>query len=140
MTKTKHLSSTRLLRRAAAVILISGAVALAAYAQSSNSKATPKTKKFVATKEIIFDQATKTLRKPTAAETDAMIAEISAVTNRTTDGLTARTLSNGTKQINLQGRYGSVLLGRANADGTTETRCVTSMAEAAEFLGLAEVE
>jgi hypothetical protein len=138
MTKSKHLSSTRLLRRVAAVMLLLSALAIVGHTQSSGSNG--KSKKYTATKEIIFDQATKTLRKPTVAETDAMIAQISAVTNRTTDGLTARTLSNGTKQINLQGRYGAVLLGRANADGTTETRCVTSMAEAAEFLGLAEVE
>jgi hypothetical protein len=140
MTKPNRISRRSLVRRIATLVLVSGALALAAYAQSSNSNASPKAKKFVATKEIIFDQATKTLRKPTAAETDAMIAQISAITNRTTDGLTARTLANGTKQINLQGRYGAVLLGRANADGTTETRCVTSMAEAADFLGLAEVQ
>jgi hypothetical protein len=31
------------------------------------------------------------------------------------------------------------VLGRANADGTTEVRCVFTMEEAAEFLGLQEV-
>src|SRR4051812_41174462 len=135
-----NLIPARLLRRAAGVVLLLSAVAIVAFAQSGNSNTNSKSKKYVATKEIIFDAATNSLRKPTDSETDAMIAQISAVTNRTTDGLTARTLSNGTKQINLQGRYGAVLLGRANADGSTETRCVTSMAEAAEFLGLAEVQ
>jgi hypothetical protein len=31
------------------------------------------------------------------------------------------------------------VLGRAKSDGTTEVRCVFSMEEAAEFLGLEEV-
>jgi hypothetical protein len=141
MTKQKHLSPTRVLRRVAAVMLLLGAVAIVAVAQSPNSNTnSSKTKKYVATKEIVFDQATKTLRKPSAAETDAMVAQISKITDRSTDGLTGRMLANGTKQVHLQGRFGGIALGRANADGTTEVRCVTSMAEAVEFLGLAEVQ
>ena len=140
MTNRHRFSPARLLRRAAAVALLISAVAIAAYAQSNGGNNNGKSKNYVATKEIIFDQATQTLRKPTAEETSAMVAQISALTNRTTDGLTAQTRADGTKQITLQGRFGGVVLGRANADGTTEVRCVTSMAEAVEFLGLAEAQ
>ena len=38
--------------------------------------------------------------------------------------------------MDLKGRFGGVVLGRANADGTTEVRCVFTMEEAEEFLGL----
>src|SRR4051812_28701759 len=141
MTNQYRFSPARLLRRAAAVTLLICAMAHAAYAQSSGgNNNNGQSKKYVATKEIIFDQATKTLRKPTSAETDAMVATITAVTDRSTNGLTGRILADGTKQVNLQGRFGGVVLGRANADGTVETRCVTSMADAIEFLGLAEAQ
>lgn len=97
------------------------------------------TKHYVATKETIFDQATNSLRKPTTEETSAMVAQISSLTNRSSEGLTARTLPNGTKQVTLEGRFGGVVLGRARADGTTEVRCVTTLEEAIDFLGLQEV-
>jgi len=136
MTKPIHLSSARLLRRIAAVIILLSAVAIPAYAQSSSSNG----KKYVATKEIIFDQATKTLRKPTQPETDAMVAQISTLANRSTDGLTVTTAANGMKTMDLQDRFQGVLVGRANADGTTEVRCVMTLEEAVDFLGLQEVQ
>lgn len=95
-----------------------------------------KQKKYVATKEIIFDKATKSLRKPTAEETDALVSQLSVLTNRSTEGLTVKQAQNGMKSMNLQGRFSGVVLGRANADGTTEVRCVTTMSEAVDFLGL----
>jgi hypothetical protein len=96
-------------------------------------------KKYVATKEIIFDKATQRLRKPTDAETQALINTLSTLANRSTDGLQVKTLPNGTKQVNLQGRFNEVVIGRANPDGTVETRCVQSVEEAAAFFGLEEV-
>jgi hypothetical protein len=136
MSIKNHLPFTRTLARAAAIVLLTG-VATAAFAQSSNSG---NGKKYVATKEIIFDQATQKLRKPNAEETQAMVAQISILTNRSTDGLTATTLANGTKKMDLQGGFNGVLVGRANADGTTEIRCVMTLEEAVAFLGLEEAQ
>jgi len=96
-------------------------------------------KKYVATEEIILDKASGKLRKPTAEETQVMVDQVSALTNRSSDGLTIDTHPNGMKTVNLEGRFNGVVLGRANADGTTEVRCVFTMEEAAEFLGLEEV-
>ena len=96
-------------------------------------------KKYVATREIIFDQASGKLRKPTDEETQAMVAQVSKLTNRSSEGLTIETDASGKKLVNLEGRFNGVVLGRANADGTTEVRCVFTMEEAAEFLGLEEV-
>lgn len=95
-------------------------------------------KKYVATKEIIRDQTSGRLRKPTNEETDEMVDQLKTLTNRSSEGLTATTHPNGMTSVNLEGRFGGVVLGRANADGTTEVRCVFTMEEAAEFLGLEE--
>jgi hypothetical protein len=128
----------------AAIVAVAG-ITTVVLSQDKGSvrKKTPQTapataKNYVATKEIIFDQASRSLRKPTTEETEALVTQISSLTNRSTDGLTAKQLPNGAKQINLQGRFGGVVLGRARADGSTEIRCVTSMAEAIDFLGLEE--
>ena len=117
------------------------ALAVAISAQTAWSQS-PKSngKKYVATKPIVLDQATKQVRMPTDSEVQAMVASISSLTNRSTEGLQAKTLANGTKQLNLQGRFQEVVISRANADGTMETRCVESMEEAAAFLGLEEAQ
>jgi hypothetical protein len=136
MNRKTYRPILRSLVRAGMIVLLTGVASLAS-AQSSNSA---KEKKFVATKEIIFDKAAQKLRKPTAEETQAMVAQISTLTNRSSEGLTGRTLANGTKQVNLQGRFSGVVIGRANPDGTMEIRCVTTLDEAVSFLGLEEVK
>ena len=67
-----------------------------------------------------------------------MVAQISALANRSTDGLATKSSANGTQMMDLQGRMGSVVLGRATADGGTEVRCVFTLEEATDFLGLEE--
>jgi len=103
-----------------------------------NYNAAPRAgKKYVATRAIIFDKAAGTLRLPTAAETQALADQISTLTNRSSESLTVSRSANGYK-MSLEGRFGTVVLGRALADGTTEVRCVSTLDEAVEFLGLEE--
>jgi hypothetical protein len=116
------------------VVLAIAVVATIALPRKS-SQAAPK--KYKATKEIILDKDTATLRKPTQEETDAMVAQISSLTNRSTDDLSTTNAASGQK-MDLQGRLGSVVLGRATADGGTEMRCVFTLEEATDFLGLEE--
>lgn len=116
-------------------ILIAATVGTIALSRTSTQA---QKKKYVATKEIIHDQASGGLRKPTAEETEAMVDQLKTLTNRSTEGLTTTQQPNGTVSMDLQGRFGGVVLGRANADGTTEVRCVFTMEEAAAFLGLEE--
>ena len=120
----------------ATAALLAGAagVALAQPASSSPGKG----KKYVATKEIVFDAATGKLRKPTVEETQALVSQISTLTNRSAEGLTVKQHQNGMKSMNLAGRFGGVILGRANEDGTVEIRCVMTLEEAVGFLGLEE--
>ena len=134
-------ASSRSPKRIAIAAILSGlvlAVALGVMGVTPKSS-TAQGKKYKATKEIILDQSTGALRKPTESETDAMVAHISQLTNRSTEGLTEQDAGLGSKMIDLQGRFSGVVLSRANADGTTEVRCVFTMEEAANFLGL-EVE
>lgn len=118
--------------------VILGTALLATIAIPRNSsQASPK--KYKATKAIVYDKESGTVRLPTPAETDSMVAQISSLTNRSSEGLAVTRAANGMKMIDAQGRFNGVVLGRANSDGTTEVRCVFTIAEAAEFLGL-EVE
>ena len=95
-------------------------------------------KKFVATREIVRDKVTGQLRKPTAEETEAMVDQLKTLTNRSSEGLTSTQHPNGMVSMSLEGRFGGVVLGRDTADGGTEVRCVFTMEEAADFLGLEE--
>lgn len=128
----------------AAMVVGVGSLAFSQPAQQKtppvrNYDAAPKSaKKYVATKEIIFDKASGKLRLPTTEETQALADEISTLTNRSAETLTVSQSSSGARMMSLEGRFGGVVLGRALADGTTEVRCVTTMEEAVEFLGLVE--
>ena len=126
----------RMTRLLAAIVMLVATTSLA-FSQSAPAPAR-KGKKYIATKEIVLDAATGKLRKPTVEETQALVDQISALTNRSTEGLTAIRHQNGMKSMSLQGRFSGVILGRANEDGTTEVRCVMTLEEAIDFLGLEE--
>ena len=96
-------------------------------------------KRYIATREVTVDQTTGQRRKPTDEEIEALVAQVSALTNRSSEGLTVNKRPDGTQMVDLQDRFNNLALARANEDGTTSVRCVTSMEEAAEFLGLQEV-
>jgi hypothetical protein len=124
-------------RKRIGLILAAIAVALAIGTIVLSRPSTQAQKKsYVATREIILDKTTGKLRKPTAQETFEMVSQLQSLTNRSTDDLVQVQHPNGTVSMDLKGRFGGVVLGRANADGTTEVRCVFTMEEAEEFLGL----
>jgi hypothetical protein len=135
--KKSRFTSTRIIALLAMLILPIG-IGTAVFSQSEQDSK-PRGKKYVATKEIIFDEASGKLRKPTAEETQAMVDHVNTLTNRSSEGRTVNTHPNGMKSMNVEGGFSGVVLGRAKSDGTTEVRCVFSMEEAAEFLGLEEV-
>jgi hypothetical protein len=94
-------------------------------------------KKYVATRDITVDKQTGQLRRPTAEETEALVAQLTAMTNQSAEGLQQTSGTNGVF-VDLQDRFQSTVLARPNPDGTSEMRCVTTFEEAAEFLGLVE--
>lgn len=120
------------------VIAVVVTIALPRNPSQAKQSSQGKQKKFKATKEIVLDQATGTLRKPTSEETELMVEQISSLTNHSTEDLSVQQAANGGEMMDLEGRFGGVVLGRGKADGTTEIRCVFTMEEAVSFLGLEE--
>ena len=133
--KNSRRSVTNRTRIGLVVTAILMALAIGTIALSRTSTQAQK-KSYVATREIILDKATGKLRKPTAQEIDETVAQLKTLTNRSTEDLTQVQHANGMVSMDLKGRFNGVVLGRANADGTTEVRCVFTMEEAEDFLGL----
>ena len=95
-------------------------------------------KKYTATRAIVMDSQSGELRMPTVQETQELVDSLIVLMNRSTEGLQMTTLPNGAHAVNLENRFQSVMLARPNPDGTSETRCVATFEEAADFLGLVE--
>jgi hypothetical protein len=71
---------------------------------------------------------------PTPAETAQFLAEVAKLVHRSSEGLKVRQLTDGTKFIDLEDRYQNVVLAKVNADGTITTECVSTSAEARQFV------
>ena len=143
MTTQERCTSRGAAGRVVAVGLAVTAIAVLSMAQpeataSPQGRANAGKKKYVATLEITVDKTSGRLRKPTAAETEELVATLTALTSRSTEGLKQVTLPSGGTAVNLEGRFSPVMLSRPNPDGTSEVKCVTSFEEAADFLGLVE--
>jgi hypothetical protein len=89
-----------------------------------------------ANQKITIDAQTGKLRKPTVEEARALVETITGLTNRSSKGLNVERAANGMRKVDLQGRFQTVVLAKPNSDGTNEIRCVSSVKEAAEFLGI----
>lgn len=89
-----------------------------------------------ANQKITIDAATGQLRKPTVEEARALVETLTGLTNRSSKGLKVKTAANGMSKVDLRNRFQAVVVAKPNSDGTTETKCVTTMQEATEFLGL----
>ena len=104
-----------------------------------NAVPTPqKIKKYIATRDITVDKQTGKIRKPTDQELTDLVSSLNEMLAQPTGDLPTRTLPNGGQVIELDGAYAPVAIARPRADGSMEVKCVTSMEEAAEFLGLVE--
>ena len=89
----------------------------------------------VAGQTVAFDRKTGKLRQPTPEEAKALAAGVKAMLNRSTEGLKVVHHPNGTQSVDLQGRFQSLAVARANPDGTVSEKCVTNIDEARSFLG-----
>jgi hypothetical protein len=111
--------------RAAKVI---GAMRRAETAQASAHE------RWTATQPIMFDAATNQLRKPTAAETAAIVRSLRVLTFGHGQ-MNPTTQADGTRIARAEGGFAQIVVARAKEDGTMETRCVASFDEAVDFLG-----
>src|SRR4051812_29319803 len=128
--------------------ILAGAVALMmmlmmAFAGNASVAAAPNPeqgqangKKFKATRPFVVDKDSGAVRMPTQEEIDKVVADLTALGQRPDNTLQQSTASNGAVMMDLGGGFGGILLARPNEDGTFETKCVFTIEEGAEFLGL----
>ena len=112
--------------------------AAAARKATPASQSVVQREKWVGSRAIIFDPSTKSLRKPTENEVAQMVDSLRKMTtSKPKSFLTPRVQSaGGARQAVMEGELANVIIARSAADGSTETRCVQTFEEAAEFLGL----
>jgi len=95
-------------------------------------------KKFRATRAYVVDRQTGAVRMPTPAEVESVVTTLTALGQQPDEALPAATQTNAAVGLDLAGGFAGVLLARPTGDGKWETRCVFTVEEGAEFLGLVE--
>ena len=103
---------------------------------SAQASAPGQVKKYKATRPLVADAQTGAVRMPTQEEVDQAVGSLSSLTKSVGDSPTLVSARGGAVTIDLDGGSAGVMLARPNSDGTWETRCVFSLDEGAEFLGL----
>lgn len=74
------------------------------------------------------------LRQPSAEEAKQLLDGLAPLVNMSAEGLTAVHHEDGSVSVALQDRFQSVAVAKIGADGKVEEKCVTSVAEAKDFL------
>jgi hypothetical protein len=124
---------------AAAVLLVliaaAGGTPLTA-SGSDGSEQAAKAKRYKGTRAFVVDKQSGEVRLPTLEEVDEVIANLSAHAQRPAESLAQTSHASGAVGVDLDGGFGGVLLARPSGDGTWETRCVFTLEEGVEFLGL----
>ncbi len=133
--------------KAAYVVIFSIALVIAGIAIFTNSPQTGRTvsaqsdraqKKYRGTRRIVKDAATGEFRLPTEDEARTTVADLARLTKRP-EGLPSVNAQSGGVSVDLDEAFAGTFVGRPNADGTIETKCVFTLEEGLEFLGFVEV-
>ncbi len=121
-----------------AVLALALATSAAAVAQQAPSPKTDAAGGYAyvpfAGQMVAIDRQTGKLRPPTPEEARKLAEGLKDFLSRSDQGLTIVTHPNGAQSVDLQGRFQSVTLAKINRDGSSSTKCVTSMPEARAFL------
>jgi|SRR5687768_6869243 hypothetical protein len=150
MKKVKHIGakspSGGSNRKAAYVVIFVIAIVVTGIVIFTNSSETGRTasaqsdksqKKYRATRRVIKDDNTGEVRVPSEAEVATMVADLAELTRQPEAG--AETLvQNGGVVVEIGEGFGGTMLFRVNPDGTSEMKCVFSLAEGLEFFGFVE--
>ena len=118
--------------------LVAAAAIALAFAMVAAAPVAAGEKKFRATRPFVVDKQSGAVRMPTEQEVATVVTTLNTLAARP-ESLPQATQSDGTVTVDLEGGFGGVILARPGADGTWETRCVFTLEEGAEFLGLVEV-
>ena len=112
------------------IVLTAGGTPLAAQS---------KQKKYKATRAFVVDQQTGETRMPTQQEVDEVVANLAVTrTASSREHCSSRCRQVVRSWSTSTGAFNGVLLARPNGDGTFETKCVFTLEEGAEFLGIVE--
>jgi hypothetical protein len=117
------------------VVAVVGGTPLTASTSEGQQQAA-KAKRYKGTRAFVVDKQSGQVRLPTAEEVDEVIANLSAYGQRAAESLAQTTQSTGAVGVDLDGAFAGVLLARPAGDGTWETKCVFTLEEGVEFLGL----
>lgn len=118
-----------------AIVTLTPGAALDAITQSPPAQAA-KGKSYKATRAFVVDKETGKARMPTQQEVDDVVANLSALGQRPTESLQQVSDASGAVGVALDGGFGGIFLARPNDDGTWETKCVFTLEEGTEFLGI----
>lgn len=131
-----HSIPPRFVTAALFVAIVAAAIApLVANTQSPPAQAA-KARSYKATRAFVVDKETGKARMPTQQEVDDVVANLSTLGQRSSETLPQSSHASGAEIVDLDGGFGGILLGRPNDDGTWETKCVFTLEEGAEFLGI----
>jgi hypothetical protein len=120
-------------------ILLAGAGSSNASAASTNPTLTQVTqKRYKATRAIVVDKQTGQLRLPTKQEVEEVVQSLTTLAKRSSEDLQQTTVASGAVALDLDGGFAGVMLARPKGDGTWETKCVFTLEEGIEFLGIVE--
>jgi hypothetical protein len=120
-----------------AIASFAGGTPLSASTQTQSGQV--KAKRYKATRPFVVDKQSGEVRMPTQQEVDEVVANLAALGQRPDESLQQTSqAATGAVGLDLDGGFAGVLLARPNADGTWQTRCVFTLEEGAEFLGIVE--
>jgi hypothetical protein len=111
------------------------AISVAGFAQSAAKGKTPGNDEVAigaSGQQVSIDSKTGKLRQPTQEEIQALVAGMKL--NDSTEGLSAKTVGNGSTMLNIEGRFENTLIMKKNADGSVSTSCVSNSKQAEAFL------
>jgi hypothetical protein len=125
-------------RRSVIALTLALALCMTVLASATATLNTPMQKRYKATRLIVVDKQTTQLRMPTQQEIDEAIENLATLTKRSAEGLRPISSPSGGLRVDLGGGFNGVMLARPKVGGTWETKCVFTLEEGAEFLGLVE--
>lgn len=102
---------------------------------TSEAAATKYTTVKVAGQDVQVDQ-TGQIKPLTPEEAKKLADGLKGLLNKSTDGLVVEHHDDGSKSVDLQGRFQHVAVARMNQDGTVSQSCVDNPRAAANFFGI----
>ena len=126
------MSHAKTLARIGAALFALSIGTASAFAQHAAKGNTPDDATVNAAGQTVAVDKNGKLRKPTQEEINVLVQGMHL--NDSPEGLTTKTVGNGSVVMDLQGRFENATVAKINPDGTLSTACVTNAKQAKAFL------